>query len=296
MIRHTLFRLSIVILAVVVVAGFVAVQRSGTAFAVQNPQSGSLGIEGTIPSPPPSLAPTIATPSNGQTFTSTPITVAGLCTKGLLVKVFSNNIFIGSEVCADGSYSIQVDLFSGRNDLVADQFDALDQSSPNSNIVTVTFNAPVSNSGSSILFLTSDYAERGANPGQVLTWPITINGGTAPYAVSVDWGDGSTDELLSEQFSGTVNLTHVYSTAGTYTILIKAVDKNGDLAFLQVVGVANGAVISNAPNTSNKGKSSTIVRVLWIPAALTVILIPIAFWLGRRYELAALRKHLEHLR
>jgi hypothetical protein len=215
----------------------------------------------------------------------------------LLVKVFSNNIFVGSAQCVTGSYSIQVDLFGGRNDIVARAFDALDQPSPDSNVVTVIFNdAQFNPSGGALLFLTSNYARRGANPGDTLTWPVILSGGTGPYALSIDWGDGKPSDLKSIQLPGTIDLTHIYDSAGVYTITIRATDKNGLIAFLQVVGVANGATTSNAPSKTNAPTEKVHTKVLWLPAALTLILLPIAFWLGRKYELATLRKHLERHR
>ena len=266
------------------------------AFAVTNPSSGSTGLEGTIPSAPPTSGATIATPSNGQTFTSIPITVSGLCPTGLLVKVFANNVFVGSEVCTNGSYSIQVDLFSGRNDIVTRVYDALDQAGPDSNVVTVNFDAGQYNpSDVQLVSLTSDYARRGANPGQTLTWPIILSGGTGPYAISVDWGDGKAPDLISQSSPGTINLSHVYDTAGVYSVLIKATDKNGVSAFLQLVGVANGAITSSANTGTSSTGGKTIVQVLWLPAALLIPLIIVAFWLGGRYKLAGLRKHLESL-
>ncbi|MGF7229411.1 MAG: hypothetical protein ACQR33_05535 [Candidatus Saccharibacteria bacterium] len=266
------------------------------AHALTNPQSGSTGLTGSIGSAPPSTAATISTPSNGQTFTTLPITVAGLCTTGLLVKVFDNNVFMGSVVCVGGSYSIKIDLFSGRNDIVARVFDALDQAGPDSNIVTVTFNDQQFNTtGSTLMYLTSNYAQRGANPGETLTWPIILTGGTGPYAISVDWGDNKASDLLSQQFAGVFNIQHVYDTAGTYTVTIKATDKNGLAAYLQLVAIANGAITSSTTSTSNKPSVITITKVLWAPAAVMLPLILIGFWLGRRYELASLRKHLENV-
>jgi hypothetical protein len=50
-------------------------------------ESGSVGVEGRISSPPPSVGATISVPRDGQTFTELPITVAGICQNGLLVKV-----------------------------------------------------------------------------------------------------------------------------------------------------------------------------------------------------------------
>src|SRR5262249_43880184 len=75
----------------------------------QNPQSGSAGLEGKVQTPPPSTAATIVTPRDGASFSAMPITVAGGCTSDLLVKIFANNVFVGSTMCVNGSYSLQVD-------------------------------------------------------------------------------------------------------------------------------------------------------------------------------------------
>ena len=204
--------------------------------ALTNPQGNSTGLTGAVASAAPSTAPTITTPTNGQTFTNVPVTVSGLCKTGLLVKVFDNNVFMGSAMCASGSYTIQIDLFSGENDLLARQYDALDQASPDSNIVRVRFNDSQFNpTGTALLILTSDYARRGANPGETLIWPISLSGGTGPYAISVDWGDNKATTLMSLELPGTFNIQHIYDTAGEYSVIIKATDKNGLTAYLEVV-------------------------------------------------------------
>src|ERR1041385_9148280 len=98
-----------------------------------NPQSGALGVEGLVNGAPPTQAPTISVPKNGQTFSSIPITVSGLCQSGLLVEIFKNDVFSGSAQCRNGSFSLLVDLFNGQNDLIARVYDALNQASPDSN-------------------------------------------------------------------------------------------------------------------------------------------------------------------
>lgn len=269
---------------------------SAAAPSANNPQDGAAGLQGRVQTPAPTSAATIATPSNGQSFSKMPITVNGLCTTGLLVKVFANNIFIGSAMCIGGSYSLQVDLFDGRNDLVARQFDALDQPGPDSNIVTVTYNnSAFENTNVPQLTLTSIYARKGANPNAVLLWPITVAGGTAPYAISVDWGDGKGQSLYSQPLAGSFNIDHVYQSSGVYVVIVKATDKNGLTAFLQLVGQANGSAAAQSTGSGTNGGTNivTIIKVLWIPAALMIPLILLSFWLGRRYELSALRKHLE---
>lgn len=258
----------------------------------QNPQSGNVGLEGTVPGTPPTQAATIAVPTNGQVFTSVPITVSGLCKTGLLVKIFSNNVFVGSAQCANGSYSLKIDLFSGRNDLVARVYDTLDQQGPDSNTVSVTFNdAQFAQFGTHVA-LSSNYARIGANPGSTLTWPIILSGGTGPYALSVDWGDGSSTDLQSVSFPGVINIHHVYNQAGVFTIVVKATDANETSAYLQLVGVANGQVSGSlSPGTTEKTPSQT--TILWQPLLLAIPLLIATFWLGQRHELYTIRRTIE---
>lgn len=296
MIRHFLAKIVglIAIVSAVFLVGMVPAVHGQSNGAIDNPQSGAVGVEGKIPSKPPTQGATITTPTNGQNFVRNPITVGGLCPKGLLVKIFTNNVFVGAVQCETGSYSIQVDLFAGQNDLVARVFDSFDQPGPDSNIVRVNFNdAQFNPFNTALLSLTSPYAERGANPGSILAWPVILTGGTGPYAISVDWGDNKAPDLISQQFTGTIDLKHVYDSAGVYRVIIKATDKNGLTAYLQVIAVANGAITSKAPGQAKDNKQAVITRVLWAPAALSIVLIFVSFWLGTRYELASIRKHLE---
>lgn len=286
------------ILLAALVSSFVItmVGPSQLAFAAaappENPQEGSVGLEGTLPSPPPAQGATITTPRNGQVFTSIPIDVSGLCSGNLLIKVFINEVFGGSTLCVNGSYSLKVDLFGGTNNIIVRVYDALDQAGPDSNTVTVTFqDAQFSGLGGIPLSLTSDYARRGADPREKLTWPIILSGGRDPYAVSVDWGDGQTPSLLSRPSPGVFEVDHIYQSAGTYTVTIRATNADGRVAFLQLVAVANGA--ANASVGGGEGVDEPKPDIVWLPAAATIPLTFISFWLGRRYEITSLRKHLE---
>jgi hypothetical protein len=261
---------------------------------VQNPQNGGVGVQGTISSPPPTTSPTISTPNNGASFTNLPVTVRGICTNGLLVKVFKNNVFSGSAICAGGSYSIDIDLFSSKNDLVARHYDALDQGGPDSNVVSVTFNDNAARPDiAARVSLTSNYARRGANPKELLTWPLVISGGTGPYAVSIDWGDSSQTGIQTVTTPGEFTIKHTYESAGVYRILVKASDKNGAIAYLQLVGVGNGEVAQGAAAGStdnNNGTGKTVI--LWQPAAIALPLILTTFWLGKKYELHRIKKRI----
>ena len=265
---------------------------------VTNPQSGSVGLIGSIPSTPPTTAATIGSPSNGQVFTSQPITVSGICPNGLIIKIFDNGVFVGSAQCVNSTFSVTVTLFNGTNVLVAHDYDALGQEGPVSNTVTVTFNNPGGSLAPS-LTLTSSYAELGASPGQSLVWPIIINGGTAPYAISVDWGDNQNPELVSQAASGTFNISHTYSESGVYKVIVKATDTSGDVAYLQLVGIANGPITqspgsSGSSNNSSKPKSSKLSSAtIIILVAVFVIGIITTFWLGQKHQLQKIKNKLE---
>lgn len=259
-------------------------------------EQGSVGMEGRISSPPPTQAATISIPRAGQVFNTLPVTVSGICPNGLLIKLFKNNVFAGATQCNNGSFSMIIDLFDGQNELVARVYDALDQAGPDSNIVPVTFNNEKPTFGGRVS-LSSAIAKKGTNPGQKLVWPISVSDGEAPYAISVDWGDGKTPDLLSRQFAGTFDIEHVYDNPGVYNIIIKATDKNGGTAYLQLVGVANGA-LSQDNDASKKADDATAAtaakqQILWWPAAISIPLIAATFWLGSKHQLHTLKKKIE---
>lgn len=294
-INSTIIALSIVSIFALLLVWLVPQVAGQVSSPPENPQSGAVGMQGSITAPAPTQAATITVPSNGQVFSSVPITVSGVCPPGddLIVKLFKNNIFSGSAACQDGSYSIEIDLFIGQNDLVAIIFDALDQAGPPSSTITVFFeDAGVASVGRPTL--SSNFAKRGANPGQTLTWPIDLSGGQGPYAVSVDWGDGTTPDLFSLEFPGTFNIEHVYERPGVYNIVIKVTDANGSPAFLQLVGVANGPLAQEDMGTSTElDTAAATARVLWQPAALLIPFIISTFWLGKKYQLKSIRDKIE---
>jgi hypothetical protein len=161
------------------------------ALAAQQSNSGAMGIEGEIPSTPPTTAPSISIPRNGQVFTNIPITVTG------------------------------------------------------------------------------------------------------PYAISVDWGDKSTEELISRSTPGQFNVNHVFAQSGIYNVTVKVTDANGASAFLQVVGISNGPIQQTSSASTGSSPTPKSERVIiWWPMLVLLALIIIAFWLGKRHQLAVIRGRL----
>lgn len=290
----SVLRIWMAVVAVFLYIAACGILLQSTASAAE--EQGAVGLEGRISAPAPTTPATISIPRSGQAFTTLPVTVSGICPNGLLIKLFKNNVFAGSVQCNNGSYSMIIDLFDGQNDLVARVYDALDQAGPDSNVVTVSYSSAKPNFSGRVS-LTSSIAKKGSNPGEVLTWPITISDGDSPYALSIDWGDGKTPDLISQSFPGTFNIQHVYDNPGVYNIIIKATDKNGGVAYLQLVGVANGPLsqedaAAKTDGTDDVSPTATTI-ILWWPAAVLLPFIIVTFWLGKRHELHTLKKKIE---
>lgn len=250
--------------AILLVIGLVLSFSPNLVSAATTSSSGDMQVSGTVADTPPSTPPTIEEPAPESTFTNKSITVKGSCVSGLIVKIYRNNIFAGSALCqANGTFSLNIDLFLGRNDLFAQQFNSSGQASPTSNKVTVYYvlpEAPSLPSGTpsteapgtsqsrqepfeSIaqfqLVIDYDYTLQSILVDQPFFLPIKFTGGEAPYAVSVDWGDGTTD-VYSRETTKEFTIEHIYTEPGFYTVTISVSDKTNDKASLQFVLLVSG--------------------------------------------------------
>ena len=279
-----------VIIGSCLLALFVFVRPTAAINALPNPEPkpGSYGLEATKTQAPPTVAATITTPGNGASFSTSPITVNGICPNDLLVEVYNNNVMVGAVMCVNGSFSVQVSLFSGTNELTAIVYDSLEQPGPVSNTITVNYTNTNFSAFGALITLTSSYGRRSAAAGTELGWPLQLSGGTGPYAFSLDWGDGTATELKSQSLAGLVNIAHTYKKAGIYQANIKVTDANGVSAFLQVIAVSNGQVDATGEAADTTGNTSR-VEVLWIPAVVALVLLLPAYWLGRRSEVVSIR-------
>ncbi len=287
-----------IVLAMVAVAYVMLVPSAHALTPMQNPapQPGSYGLEATKKQAPPTTGATITTPGNGASFASSPITVTGICPTGLLVQVYDNGVMVGALMCTGGSFSIQVSLFPGANELTAIVYDDLDQPGPTSAAVTVNYADTHFVAFSQQVTLTSSYGRRSAPAGSTLTWPLQLSGGTGPYAMSIDWGDGSKPVLKSQALAGLVSIDHAYAKAGIYQVNITVTDANGVVAFLQLVAIASGKIDTTTPATNSgttaPAKTAAVPVMYWaVYAGLFVLLLPV-YWLGRRSMLISIRNRM----
>lgn len=265
--------------------------------ASPGPEAGSVGLSGVMPGKPPTVAATIRTPINGQRFGTSPATVAGTCPENTLVEIFKNDIFAGSTTCAsNGTYTLEVDLLIGQNLLVARVYDALNQPGPDSNTVTVFYDALPSQAGpintldfgGAQLLLNTDAVFRGVFPEKEMAIPIDVIGGTPPYAVNIQWGD-STNKVVPRNDNQTFTVSHTYKKAGVFNVSLQATDSAGRVAFLTVAAIVNGQP-AVAPAVGSTQQNINMLLALW-PLYAASVAVVISFWLGERREKLVLKRH-----
>ena len=263
-----------------------------TAYASSpDPQAGSIGLTGTVPSKPPTKAATIDSPTDQKHFSTSPVSVGGTCPANTLVEIYKNEIFAGSTPCnSNGTYSLEIDLLIGQNVLVARVYDVLNQPGPDSNKRTVFYDAlpnqssvlaPVDFGGTQLL-LNTDAVYRGIFPEQDLSVPIDILGGTPPYAVNIQWGD-STNKVISRKDNTNFSAIHAYKKPGTYQISLQATDANSRVAFLTVASIVNGQPAVATTSTSPTNAATNQLILLW-PVYAGAVAVVVSFWLGERRE------------
>jgi hypothetical protein len=133
---------------------------------------------------------------------------------------------------------------------------------------------------------------RNVYTGETLNIKVLIQGGIAPYALLVDWGDSKND-LISVQNSSVQSLQHVYTTSGFHKVVMSTTDAKGVSSKIQTVVSVNGAT-ATAGSSNPVSKIAENVASVWINApvplyfaALTLLL---GFWAGDVYKRVKLQR------
>jgi hypothetical protein len=288
-------------------------------------QADDIHVTAKVSAPLPIGPAIITSPGDGAHFKEVPITVSGTCPTDTYIKLYRNNIFSGTTLCTvDGNFSLDTDLFAGANQLQAKVFNLTDDEGPQSPTITVYYDVPQQPTASPApgtspttsgatsspaavgstpsvagpippLTIQTNFDYRGYEVGQTIETTFELKGGKPPYALNIDWGDG-TNTVLSQKEQGSVNVSHRYKKAGTgthssYLVKITGSDSEGRSTYLQLFLVVRPSAFPKIiTNTLPAGPSfkSEWLKLIW-PAYFVVILMAVSFWLGEREELVVIK-------
>lgn len=296
------------LLLIMISTGYLFSTYSPPAGADPASSSGSIGLSGIMPGPPPSTPAVIEKPVEGQNFTNQHIVVSGTCPDSSIVQILRNDIFAGSVNCEAGKFQLSIDLLPGANRLLAKVVDNLGQAGPDSattnvyydppkNIVTPdpnqkTPNTPIrpgtpTKPNIPPLLLTTESYYRGSLVNQKAILDLTVEGGTPAYALEVHWGDGESI-LIPRSEAGRFSTEHLYKTGGIFNIVINASDSAGSKFYMQVAVLVNGTPPIATGNITDTNSSSP-TSLIW-PVYLLITGFIGVFWLGERFEFFLLKR------
>ena|SRR5579862_9060516 len=252
--------------------------------------------------------PVINSAINGQTYHTVPIEISGTCpTNAAYVEISRNGFMSGSAICQNGLFDPEVDLFVGKNVIEAEAFNSTDDEGPASAPVTIYYQPPTSSPAlqtsptaappSMPLKLTTDFVYKGYYTNQQVQWPLEISGGSAPYAVNVEWGDGQ-NSVISRAAAGQFQISHTYKVPGgfhnSFTIKVQISDVNGNYTYLQFFVIVSPKTPANTGSIFTKAPPTITGYRLWLWAAwplyATILLMALAYKLGEREELIILKR------
>jgi hypothetical protein len=228
---------------------------------------------GNISYPAPKIPATITSPAAGVVLSSQPVLVRGVCEPAMVVEIDAGGKNSGSAQCnPDGNFELNIALISGANTLQARTFSLDGLEGPASGPVSISLK------GNSPIILSSSSLRLSPKAGQSVSWGLEIKGGQAPYAIRIDWGDGSTS-VVSQSAAGNFSPQHTYHSAGAYTVRAAAKDAAGHAGYLQELSLTNSYAAS--PKVKPAGLPN--LALAW-PIYVAAGLMLLSFWLGEKFE------------
>jgi len=142
----------------------------------------------------------------------------------------------------------------------------------------------VSSQASSTPIIFVSCVDRTIFANETLKLPVIISGGVAPFALSIDWGDGVTD-LKSVIDNAYNTYQHVYRQTGSLSVTLRTTDSKGSTSFLQTVVQVNGAP---AATGSTFGNITSGLSNIWteapVPLYFAALALVLGFWIGDIFQ------------
>lgn len=312
-VRHTSHLALIIILAFL---GFMIVMTQSIARAAD----GVVTIGVVVPGHAPTIGAVITSPTNSARFTDKKIKVSGTCEAYSFVTISSNSQPIGSTVCTEaGIFTLDVDLFEGTNSLTAQNYDDLNQPGPATPAIVVELDATTSITTpvtipEATFFIPSAETDathcRTYQPASVAdnqggdvrvsivcmplviqkdavnTLGVIVSGGTAPYALNIDWGFDGAHTLKSVPRSGYWPIDFTYTAAGTYKISSTITDSLGKAGSADAAVKVSGQTAATTPVAAIQEtiKSSIAWFETPIPLYVSAVAVTAGFWIGDLFD------------
>ncbi len=270
----------------------------------QSVQASEIITTAKVAAPTPSTAATITSYTNEEVVSSESVIIEGTCSyvaPTSVIEIYVDNHFTGSTTClADGTFTTTLSLPSGRHLIQLRTVNVTNDYGPDSAPFYVTIVAPTephvpspqspslhpqsgtSNTSQSTpqtpllgvrIYSESTYLLYG--PNKDAEWKGYFEGGTTPYTVAIDWGDGTSSSYSAPQTTPQ-SFRHTYTKYEPFFVTITVTDAEGVQSRMQVAAVTPYIDSSSAPGLFTSEElariDQTIVNVGYGTVAVLVLL------------------------
>lgn len=282
-------------------------------------------VNAVVPYATPNQAATVDSPVSGAVVHDAQQTVSGTCQTASppnVVSVWRDGQLLGSAACLGGSYSLNVVLQLGQNNLVVRTANLNGIYGPDNAVIVVSFELPVvaeplptgvnqptttsqqtsaiNKGGLSNLQITTQTPFSVLSPdNNVVSIQVVVAGGQHPYVLQLNWGDGSTESRSIEQ-PGTYEFTHTYRVQRSYTVHVQARDVLGSYSEYVYAVVSNKQVVAPSQKSTTKAGTATGYHIsarwyYWLLGIFLIFFLVMSYWFGwhraqRRFEQKAATK------
>ena len=241
--RHTSYRaLGVVMLLVGLCMGL----------TTQMAKADDIAVSAKIPAPIPTGKPVFTAPANNTTVSNPDVNFEGTCpieTPTVVIAIYDGASILGSSPCEpDGTFALTATISPGVRTIAAKVVTITNDFGETSDPLTITYlppqpttpaspsipptrpgtpASPSSPTGGS-LSINPSAAYITFGPLKPAAWTSQFSGGTPPYTVIIDWGDGTRAQTITSVAADTpLSLTHRYSEQRSYTITVTITDASG---------------------------------------------------------------------
>ncbi|MEO6761586.1 MAG: PKD domain-containing protein [Candidatus Saccharimonadales bacterium] len=290
----------------------------------------SYEVNAAVPYAASTQAAVIDTGLDGTTVHAALLTITGSCqlmNPVGAVSITDNGSAVGSTTC-NGNFSLQIVLSQGQNRLVARTVNPSNIYGPDSSAVVVTLVLPVNIVTPTLPLPVANTNHDNQTPAQLVTATnigrasaltatptesfsvmdshthsatiqILIGGGTKPYSINLNWGDGTVESHgIAEP--GTYNFNHTYQQAGSYIVKVELNDAQGAASVFNYA-VLNGykspvnAVKIAAPNVISRSDSQYSVDAIIIFTVIGIFVALSSYLFGVRHAKALAKRYYQQL-
>lgn len=199
----------------------------------------------------PTIPAVITEPAPGTQVNTTTITVKGTCEyldEITIISLYDNGNLVGSTLCTpEGTFSITISVSVGGHQLLVRTNNITDDYGPDSEPVVITYvlpqNTPSQSNGAPNIapqISQQNQASIGKRPLNIKSkdpyllfgpsksaiWEGFVEGGSSPYTILIDWGDGSEDKYENINELQSIISRHQYQEMKSFYVTVKVKDRD----------------------------------------------------------------------